>query len=172
MISQYTRVWKFETYADKKPEWAFANILDQLYEHQAFISDYLQPLTIKAGCDVSVKVSVLLILLQITKRVWLISQSEFILLLFPTLLGFLRQRIPHLLHHPALLAHTIYQAILFDESIKSGGFDLAETSLAPPGRGAEHGGKEWEGLAGIILKQEGWFDQWVAGERKCESSNT
>jgi hypothetical protein len=93
-------------------------------------------------------------------------QSEFTLLLFPTLLAFLRQRIPHLLDHPALLAHTIYQTILFDESIKSSAFDLSETSLADSETGGA--GKEWEGLAGVILKQEGWFDQWVAGERRCK----
>jgi len=45
------------TVADNQPEWAFTNILDQLYEHQAFINDYLQPLTTRAGYDVSVKVS-------------------------------------------------------------------------------------------------------------------
>jgi hypothetical protein len=44
--------------ADNQPEWAFTNILDQLYEHQAFINDYLQPLTTRAGYDISVKVSV------------------------------------------------------------------------------------------------------------------
>lgn len=41
----------------KQPEWAFANILDQIYDHQAFIQDYLQPLTSKAGYNISVKVS-------------------------------------------------------------------------------------------------------------------
>lgn len=41
-----------------KPEWAFANIQDAVYEHTAFISDYLQPLTARAGFrNVDVKVS-------------------------------------------------------------------------------------------------------------------
>jgi hypothetical protein len=62
-----------------------------------------------------------------------------------------------------LLAHTIYQTILFDESVKTGGFELGETSLAG------NGPLEWEGLSGVILKQEGWFGQWVDGERKCLS---
>lgn len=91
-------------------------------------------------------------------------QSEFTLLLFPILLAFLRSRIPHLLPHPALLAHTIYQTILFDESVQEGGFDKAQTSIY---EGKEAG--EWEGLAGLILKQEGWFEQWVNGERTCKS---
>lgn len=32
-----------------KPEWGFANIIDSVHEHQSFISDYLQPLTARAG---------------------------------------------------------------------------------------------------------------------------
>jgi len=43
--------------ADVQPEWAFANILDQIYEHQSFIKEYLQPLTTKAGYEINVKVS-------------------------------------------------------------------------------------------------------------------
>jgi hypothetical protein len=95
-------------------------------------------------------------------------QSEFTLLLFPVLLTFLRSRIPHLLAHPALLAHTIYQTILFDENVKSNGFDLKDTTI---GEHHTSGVVEWEGLSGVILKQEGWFEQWVDGERKCELSS-
>lgn len=40
-----------------KPEWAFANILDQVYEHQSFVVEYLQSLADRAGCSaVNVKV--------------------------------------------------------------------------------------------------------------------
>ena len=40
-----------------KPEWAFSNILDQIYQHQAFIDEYLQPLVQRAGFrDIDVKV--------------------------------------------------------------------------------------------------------------------
>lgn len=43
-----------------KPEWAFANIQDVVYEHTAFIADYLQPLTNRSGFkDVDVKVGYL-----------------------------------------------------------------------------------------------------------------
>ena len=50
--------------------------------------------------------------------------------------------------------------------MKTGGFDLGETSLATGSSKLE---LEWEGLSGVILKQEGWFGQWVDGERKCMS---
>lgn len=70
---------------------------------------------------------------------------------------------PHLLSHPALLAHTVYQTVLFDDAMRENGFDLARTSLfrgtqAPP----------WDGLAGVILREQDWFKQWLEGEKKCE----
>ena len=84
------------------------------------------------------------------------------MLLFPLLLSFLRARIPHLLNHPALLAHTIYQTIVFDNAIREGGFDIDRISVT---EGIEN--SSWEGLAGLLLKDQGWFDQWLAGEKKC-----
>ncbi|WWD15898.1 hypothetical protein CI109_100322 [Kwoniella shandongensis] len=130
-----------------KPEWAFANILDQIYEHQTFITTYLQPLSAKAGYD-SIDI-----------------RSEFTMLLFPILLSLLRSRIPHLLDHPALLAHTIYQTVVFDEAVKEGGFDLDGVSIF---EGRESG--VWEGLTGVVLREEDWFTRWVAGEKKFADS--
>lgn len=124
-----------------KPEWAFANIQDAVYEHAFFIADYLQPLTAREFPKVDVT-------------------AELTMLLFPTLLAFLRTRIPHLLSHPALLAHTVYQTVMFDDAVRENGFELARTSVYA---GAE---AEWEGLAGVILREHDWFEQWLEGERK------
>ncbi|WOO85911.1 RAD50-interacting protein 1 [Vanrija pseudolonga] len=124
-----------------KPEWAFANIQDAVYEHAGFIADYLQPLTAREYPKVDVT-------------------CELTMLLFPTLLAFLRTRIPHLLSHPALLAHTVYQTVMFDDAVRENGFELARTSVYA---GAE---AEWEGLAGVILREHDWFEQWLEGERK------
>ncbi|TXT04871.1 hypothetical protein VHUM_03954 [Vanrija humicola] len=130
-----------------KPEWAFANIQDAVYEHAGFIADYLQPLTARGGYPaVDVK-------------------CELTMLLFPTLLAFLRTRIPHLLSHPALLAHTVYQTVMFDDAVREGGFELARTSVYA---GAE---AEWEGLAGVVLREHDWFEQWLEGERKFAESS-
>ncbi|WVW83112.1 hypothetical protein I302_105130 [Kwoniella bestiolae CBS 10118] len=126
-----------------KPEWAFANILDQIYEHQSFLSTYLQQLSTKAGYeDIDIK-------------------SELTLLLFPILLGLLRSRIPHLLEHPALLAHTIYQTVIFDEAVKEGGFDLDATSIYE-----NRESPAWEGLSGVVLMEKDWFERWLVGEKK------
>lgn len=84
------------------------------------------------------------------------------MLLFPILLTLLRNRIPLVLDHPALLAHTIYQTIVFDDAIREGAFDIDAVSI--------HEGFEttpWEGLAGVLLKEKGWFDHWLGEEKKC-----
>lgn len=84
------------------------------------------------------------------------------MLLFPILLNLLRARIPRLLDHPALLAHTIYQTVVFDDAIREGGFEIDTVSMY---EGIEN--PHWEGLAGVLLRDQGWFDQWLAGEKKC-----
>jgi hypothetical protein len=85
------------------------------------------------------------------------------MLLFPILLNMLRSRIPRLLDTPALLAHSIYQTVVFDDTVRENGFDIAGVSV---NEGKEPA--EWEGLAEVILREEGWFDRWLAGEKKCE----
>ncbi|ODO11585.1 hypothetical protein I350_00367 [Cryptococcus amylolentus CBS 6273] len=124
-----------------KPEWAFANILDQIFTHQAFVATYLQPLTAQAGYEVSVS-------------------SEFTLLLLPLVLSLLKARIPHILDHPALLAHTVYQTVVFDDAVKDGGFALEDTSIYE-----DKEAPQWEGLTGVILRESDWFERWLIGEK-------
>ena len=71
---------------------------------------------------------------------------------------------PALLPHPPLLAHTVYQALTFDDALREAGFGLAGTTQEPKGDPA----KEWEGIGEIILGQKDWFETWVLGERACE----
>lgn len=125
-----------------KPEWAFSSIRDTLVDLTPFLSGYVQPLTTRCLPQLS-KVDIV---------------AEFTMLLFPILLSFLRVRVPALLDHPALLAHTVYQCVLFDESIRDSGFQLSKTSLYESG--------EWEGLTGAVLREEGWFARWLEGEKR------
>lgn len=126
-----------------KPEWAFSNILDQIYQHQAFLGEYLQPLIERAGYR------------------GVDARFEFSMLLFPVLLNLLRSRIPPMLEHPALLAHTIYQTVIFDDAIREGGFSLDAVSVNEGIVAAP-----WEGLTGVLLKESDWFEQWLTAERK------
>ncbi|CAK9780171.1 hypothetical protein CC85DRAFT_270800 [Cutaneotrichosporon oleaginosum] len=139
---RYHFMGKRNTNRVDKPEWAFASITDMVFEHAGFIADYLQPLTARGGYG-SVDVT-----------------AELTMLLFPILLTFLRTRMPHLVSHPALLAHTVYQTVLFDDAVREGGFDLSRTSIYC---GLE---AEWDGLASVILGEGDWFNQWLAGEKR------
>lgn len=71
-----------------------------------------------------------------------------------------------LLPHPSLLAHTIYQALAFDDALREAGFGL-EGTLASP----EPGTEDWQGTSDIILGSKEWFDAWLEGERKCKASS-
>lgn len=69
--------------------------------------------------------------------------------------------IPAVLPHPSLLAHTIYQTLVFDESLREDGFSLEGTS------GGGTNGK-WDGLSETILGRPEWFEAWLEGEKKCK----
>jgi len=77
----------------------------------------------------------------------------------------LRKSMPELLQDPALLAQTIYQALVFDSQVKDDDFSLSGTyetlGLAVI--------EEWEGVSDVILGKKEWFDAWLEGERRCES---
>jgi hypothetical protein len=96
--------------------------------------------------------------------------------LLPLPLALLRHRFPYLLDHPALLAHTVYQTVVFDDSIRQNGFDYARTWKALHTRlyrdetvPQEDSG--WMGLTEEVLSTEDWFERWLSGEKKCKSSS-
>lgn len=86
-------------------------------------------------------------------------QREFTLLLFPLLARKLRRSMPSLLPHPPVLAHTIYQALVFDAAVAESGFGLAGTSAAAS--------EKWNGVSDVILGKEEWFAAWMDGEKQC-----
>jgi hypothetical protein len=108
-------------------------------------------------------------------------RAEFTVSLLSTALSLLRLRIPKILDKPSLLAHTIYQTIVFDDAIRQGGFDLARTMYGHrlAGRAAQLEGAdgqsgtgdeqmdEWQGLTGVVLRESGWYESWVKGEKQC-----
>ena len=75
----------------------------------------------------------------------------------------MRRTIPSLLSHPPLLAHTIYQALTFDVSLREAGFSLSRTLCQ-----GSIGDAEWQGTSEVILGRQEWFDRWVEGEKTCE----
>ena len=90
---------------------------------------------------------------------------EFTLLLLPLLSRKLRKTVPALIPHPPVLAHTIYQALAFDSSLREEGFDLPGTSAAV---GKDKGElTRWQGISEVILGRKDWFEAWMEGERAC-----
>lgn len=68
-----------------------------------------------------------------------------------------------LLPHPPLLAHTIYQALAFDDALREAGFSLSGTLEK-----TKDDNDDWEGTSETILGSKEWFDAWLEGERKCK----
>ncbi|EJD04214.1 uncharacterized protein FOMMEDRAFT_167449 [Fomitiporia mediterranea MF3/22] len=126
-----------------KPEWYFAHILNVSHEHRPFMEKVIQRL------------------LQNSKYASINAWREFTRLLFPMISRKLKRSMPTLLPHPPLLAHTVYQALAFDDALREAGFSLANTMDSSKD---DHG--EWEGTSEIILGNKEWFDSWLEGERK------
>ncbi|KAJ7462806.1 TIP-1 family-domain-containing protein [Mycena galericulata] len=133
-----------------KPEWYFTHVLNVMHEHGPFMESVIQPL------------------LSNTEHRGIVASREFTLLLFPLLSRKLRRSMPSLLPHPPLLAHTIYQALVFDAAVGEGGFSLTGTSAAN-GVSADKSDK-WDGVSDTILGKEGWFAAWMDGEKQFAES--
>ncbi|KAG8803228.1 hypothetical protein FRC16_006461 [Serendipita sp. 398] len=131
-----------ETNRIDKPEWYFTHILNIIHQHRGFMETTIQTV------------------LNSTKYKTINAQREFTRTLFPILAKKLKRSMPDLLQNSALLAHTIYQAIVFDTQVKEDGFALTGT-LQPSG--SESG--DWEGVSDVILGRKEWFDAWLEGER-------
>ncbi|KAJ7693622.1 TIP-1 family-domain-containing protein [Mycena rosella] len=126
-----------------KPEWYFTHVLNVMHEHRPFMETVIQPL------------------LSSTEHRGIVAWREFTLLLFPLLSRKLRRSMPSLLPHPPLLAHTIYQTLVFDAAVGEEGFSLAGTSA-----GGRDKGDKWDGVSDVILGKEEWFAAWMDGERQ------
>ncbi|KAI0304653.1 TIP-1 family-domain-containing protein [Russula brevipes] len=124
-----------------KPEWYFTHILNVSHEHKLFFDTVIQQLLVSSKFN--------------DVNAW----REFACGLLPILSRHIRRTIPSLLSHPPLLAHTIYQALAFDASLREDGFSLSGTLS---GRYAD--GAEWKGISEVILGRKEWFDRWVEGE--------
>ncbi|CAK5280068.1 unnamed protein product, partial [Mycena citricolor] len=123
-----------------KPEWYFTHILNAIHDHKSFLESVVQPL-----------------LSTTTEYRDIDASREFTLLLLPILARKLRRSMASLLPHPALLAHTIYQALVFDDAVREDGFALAHTTT---------GSGDWPGICDVILGREEWFSAWLEGERQ------
>ncbi|KAJ7124750.1 TIP-1 family-domain-containing protein [Mycena crocata] len=128
-----------------KPEWYFTHVLNVMHEHRPFMETVIQSL------------------LSSSEYREILAWREFTLLLFPLLARKLRRSMPSLLPHPPHLAHTIYQALVFDAAVGEEGFNLTGTSAE--NRDTPHKNK-WDGISDVILGKEEWFVVWMEGEKE------
>lgn len=112
--------------------------------------------------DVNAWVSQMVPLLRGTYLLMLFRQHEFTRLLLPLIFKKIRRSMPSLLPHPPLLAHTIYQALAFDDALREAGFSLIGTLDSREDKNT------WTGVGDWIMENKAWFETWLEGERKCK----
>jgi RAD50-interacting protein 1 len=144
-----------------QPEWAFAHVLNVISQHERFVRDALQAILNENGyAHVSAIVRrFLLSTLEfsdiLTLPLLLCNQTDFITALLLPLERKLSYSGPQLLSLPPILAHTIYQSLQFDTTLRD------KYAYCPRGQ------SEWQGTSGIILGDEKWAGGWRAAEKHC-----
>ncbi|KAG6814039.1 hypothetical protein H0H92_003889 [Tricholoma furcatifolium] len=126
-----------------KPEWYFTHILNVVHDQRTFMESIIQRL------------------LDSSDFSGINAWHEFTYLLLPILSRKLKHTMPSLLPHPSLLAHTIYQALIFDAALKDEGFLIQKTSATAE---RDFDGN-WNGVSKVILGNAEWFEAWLQGEQ-------
>jgi hypothetical protein len=154
-------------------------VLDTIYEQRAFAELYLQALVERTGTlfknvDAVVSRQEISDRRKMQRLMCDTLQSELTAQLLALPLTLLKHRFPHLFPHPPLLAHTVYQTVVFDESIKRGGLVSSRTwkGIRRRGSGGEESTGEWQGLTEEILNTDDWFERWWQGEKECEQGRS
>ncbi|KAI9572694.1 RINT-1 family protein [Boletus coccyginus] len=135
-----------ETNRLDKPEWYFTHIANVAHDHRPFMEGVMQRLI--SGSKFQ------------DVNAW----HNYTRLLLPILERKLKRSVPLLLTRPALLAHTVYQSLIFDSSLRDMGYEFVQDKQEVPDeekREAERGG-----ISKVILDQKDWFKAWLEGEKK------
>ncbi|KIJ68701.1 hypothetical protein HYDPIDRAFT_173364 [Hydnomerulius pinastri MD-312] len=135
-----------ETNRLDKPEWYFTHIANVAHDHRPFMEGVVQRLFSSSKFH--------------NVNAW----HNYTTLLLPILERKLKRSIPLLLDHSALLAHTVYQSLVFDTSLREMGYEFMQgkqTAEESDGKGEERGG-----ISRVILDQTDWFNAWLEGEKK------
>lgn len=131
-----------ETNRPDKPEWYFTHVANVAHDHRPFMEGTVQRL------------------LTGTKFQNVNAWHQYVKLLLGILERKVKRSVPQLLGRPALLAHTIYQSLLFDSSLRELGYEFDQVE------GKKDGEAEKGGISRIILDENEWFDAWIEGEKK------
>ncbi|KIK99787.1 hypothetical protein PAXRUDRAFT_822405 [Paxillus rubicundulus Ve08.2h10] len=135
-----------ETNRLDKPEWYFTHIVNVAHDHRPFMENIVQRLVSSSKFQ------------QV--NAW----HNYTTLLLPILERKLKRSIPLLLTHPALLAHTVYQSLVFDTSLRELGYEFSQDKKKAGD--SERKYEEEGGISRVILDQKDWFNAWLDGEKK------
>ncbi|KAF8446227.1 TIP-1 family-domain-containing protein [Boletus edulis BED1] len=135
-----------ETSRLDKPEWYFTHIANVAHDHRPFMEGVMQRLI--SGSKFQ------------DVNAW----HNYTTLLLPILERKLKRSVPLLLTRPALLAHTVYQSLIFDSSLRDMGYEFSQENR--DANGDERTEAERGGISKVILDQKDWFNAWLEGEKK------
>ncbi|KAG1864638.1 RINT-1 family protein [Suillus subalutaceus] len=130
-----------ETNRLDKPEWYLSHIMNVAHDHRPFMDNVIQRLLLG------------------TKYQRVNAWQNYVTFLIPILERKLRRTVPTLISHPALLAHTVDQALIFDSNMRELGYEFVVGAEAKKT-------EEKGGVSSVILCQKEWFDAWLEGEKK------
>lgn len=147
----------------RQPEWYLTHIANVVHDHRPFMEGVMQRLISGSkfqGVNAWVRGIISLCFIGTPTPL----QHNYTTLLLPILERKLKRSVPALLTRPALLAHTVYQSLIFDSSLRDMGYEFIEDK-----QGAHDDRMEAErgGISNVILNQKDWFNAWLEGEKKC-----
>ncbi|KAH7883865.1 RINT-1 family protein [Phlebopus sp. FC_14] len=134
-----------ETNRLDKPEWYFTHIANVAHDHKSFMDGVVQNLL----CGTTFQ----------HINAW----HNYTTLLLPILERKIKRSIPSLLTHPALLAHTVYQSLVFDTTLREMGYEFVSEEQP---NDSDVQDVEKGGISRVILDQKEWFSAWLEGEKK------
>ncbi|KAH7915139.1 TIP-1 family-domain-containing protein [Hygrophoropsis aurantiaca] len=138
-----------ETNRLDKPEWYLTHVINIAHDHRPFMEKVVQSI------------------LGNTKYKNISAWHNYTMLLLPLPARKLRRTIPQLLSHPGLLAHTVYQTLIFDSALREMGYEFQQSTGTEKKEEAKTDkGIERAGVSAVILDKKEWFDAWLEGEKK------
>ena len=147
-----------------QPEWYFTHIANVVHDHRPFMEGVMQRL-ISGSKFQDLNAWVRDTIWHCPMEVPTHSQHNYTTLLLPILERKIKRSVPVLLTRPALLAHTVYQSLIFDSSLREMGYEFVQDKREA--HDDEKKEAERGGISKVILDQKDWFNAWLEGEKKC-----
>lgn len=150
MVQPLALRFRFHFYGDKptnrldKPEYFLSHTLDLLEQHNAFLTDFVQP-----NLDERIQQDDQL------DMIYTDAISAFISALLPIVSAKCLSLLPQLTSQPQLMSHLVHELMSFDETLQQ---SWAYSPYAGPLN-------QWKGLTWDMLTKHGYFEAWITLEK-------